>query len=141
MSINYLTGALLALLGGFVVVVSQAFSAHVVGWVAFGIGAAVIAIMVLAQLDRMRGWVQRGLDGATVAVSSLMVAFALAESGSAVTWLSFAFALGFVVLAFAGLTVHEVADRTEQRDLGQIHGLTGVHAAPATSEGSPSQAA
>ena len=56
MSINYLTGALLALFSGFVVVANQAFPADVLSWVAFGIGVAIICITVLAQLDRSRGW-------------------------------------------------------------------------------------
>jgi hypothetical protein len=123
MSINYLTGALLALLGGFVVVATQAFTADVLSWLAFGVAAAIISVIVLAQLDRSRGWVQRGLDVATLCVSGLMLAFAIAESGSTVIWLSFAFALGIVALAFAGLTVHEVADWNAQYEVRKVRPL------------------
>lgn len=109
MSTNYLTGALFAVLGGVVVVVSQAFTPSVLGWVAFGVAIAVAAVAVLAQLDRSRGLVQRALDATTVIVAGLLIIFSRTASGDAVTWLSFAFALGIVALAYAGLTVHEVS--------------------------------
>jgi hypothetical protein len=111
MSTHYLTGALFSVLGGFVVVISQAFTPSVVGWVAFGVAAAVAAVTLVAQLDRSRGLVQRALDATTVIVAGLLIIFSRTASGSAETWLSFALALGIVTLAYAGLTVHEVSDR------------------------------
>jgi hypothetical protein len=48
---RYITGTLFVILGGFVVVVSQAFPA-VLGRVAFGVAIGVIVISGLAQLDR-----------------------------------------------------------------------------------------
>jgi uncharacterized membrane protein (UPF0136 family) len=113
MSTNYLTGALFAVLGGVVVVVSQAFTPSVLGWVAFGLAIAVAAVAVLAQLDRSRGLVQRALDTTTVIVAGLLIILSRTASGDAVTWLSFALGLGIVALAYAGLTVHEVAERRE----------------------------
>jgi hypothetical protein len=110
MSTRYTTGALFAVLGGFLVVVSQAFSPSVVGWVAFGVGIGIIVITALAQLDAGRGRAQRALDGATVVVSVLMIAFAVGASGRAVTWLTFALALGTVGMSFAGLSLNEVAN-------------------------------
>ena len=143
MSINYLTGALLALFSGFVVVASQAFPADVLSWVAFGIGVAIICITVLAQLDRSRGCAQRGLDVATFVVAGLMLVFALVESGSTVIWLSFAFALGAVALAFGGLTVHEVDDWHALRDAShpRTSPLPQVSMAPASASSSQHQAA
>ena len=142
MSINYLTGALLAVFSGFVVVASQAFPADVLSWVAFGIGVAIICITVLAQLDRSRGW-RRGPDVATLVVSGLMLVFALVESGSTVIWLSFAFALGAVALAFGGLTVHEVDDWHALRDAShpRTSPLPQVSMAPASASSSQHQAA
>jgi hypothetical protein len=111
MSSHYLTGALTALLGSFVVVISQAFTPSVLGWVAFGVAIAIASSALLAQLDRSRGAVQRTLDGATVVVAVLLIIFSLTASGRAETWLSFALSLGIVGLAYAGLTVHEVMTR------------------------------
>jgi hypothetical protein len=110
MSTRYTTGAMFAILGGFLVVISQAFSPSVVGWVAFGVGTAIIVITALAQLDLGRGRAQRILDGATVVVSALMIAFGVSASGRAVTWLTFALALGTVGMSFAGLSLNEVAN-------------------------------
>ncbi len=71
MSTRYTTGAMFAILGGFLVVVSQAFSPSVVGGVAFGVGIGTIVVTGFAQLDSGRGCAQRILDGATVVVSAL----------------------------------------------------------------------
>ena len=63
MSTRFTTGAVFAILGGFVVVVSQAFSPSVAGWVAFGVGIGIIVITALAQLDSGGLRAQRILDG------------------------------------------------------------------------------
>lgn len=131
MSTHYLTGALFVALGGFVVVVSQAFAPSLLGWVAFGIAVVVAAVALLAQLDRSRGVVQRALDAATVIVAVLLIIFSLTASGSAVTWLSFAFALGIVVFAYAGLTVHEVSGRRSHSE-AHTKSDSGMIAAPQT---------
>ena len=55
MSTRFITGTLLAVLGGFIVVVSQAFAPNPLSWVAFAIGVAIAGICLLAQLDRSRG--------------------------------------------------------------------------------------
>lgn len=123
MSTSYITGALFTLLGGFLVVVSQAFSSGVLGWVAFGVAVAVAAVCVVAQFDRSRGAVQRTLDGASLVVAALLIIFSLAASGAAVTWLSFAFALGIVALALSGLSVHEVYDWRVRHQLSNLRWL------------------
>ncbi|HZC53805.1 MAG TPA: hypothetical protein VE441_15085 [Mycobacterium sp.] len=123
MSTRYITGALFALLGGFVVVVSQTLTTSVLRWVAFAIAAGIAAVSLLAQLDRSRGAVQRTLDGATVIVAVLLIVFSLGASGAAVVWLSFAFALGIVALAFAGLSVHEVSNWRTQVHLRNLRWL------------------
>jgi hypothetical protein len=125
MSTRYITGAMFAILGGFLVVVSQAFSPSVVGWVAFGVGTGIIVITAVAQLDSDRGCAQRVLDGATVVVSALLIAFGVGASGRAVTWLTFALALGTVGTSFAGLSLNEVANWRLSVGLGILRWLPG----------------
>jgi hypothetical protein len=114
---------LAALAAGFIVVVSQAFSAAVLSWVVFAIAIAVVTMTMLAQLDRSRGAAQRLLDVGIVALGGLLMAFGLASSGSATIWLSLAFALGVVGVAGAGLTLHEVASWRYRNRLGDLHWL------------------
>ena len=125
MSTRYTTGAMFAILGGILVVVSQAFSPSVVGWMAFGVGTGIIVITARAQLDSGRGCGQRVLDGATVVVSALMIAFAVGASGRAVIWLTFALALGTVGMSFAGLSLNEVANWRLSVGLDNLRWLPG----------------
>jgi hypothetical protein len=87
---------------------------------------------VVAQLDGARGRVQRTLDGAIVADAGLLIAFALESSGTAVVWLTFAFALGIVALAFTGLSLHEGSNWRAQHQLADLRWLpnTELGAAP-----------
>jgi hypothetical protein len=123
MSSQFITGAISVVLGGFVVVATRAFHPVPVGWIAFGIAVAIVIVAVLAQLDRNRGSVQRALDASTVAVAGLMMAFGFAASGRTVIWLSFAFSLGVVGLAFAGLTLHEISDWRAAHQLRELRWL------------------
>ena len=123
MSTRYMTGALFAILGGFVVVISQSLTPSVLGWIAFAVAIAVVVVSVLAQLDRSRGAVQRALDGATIVLAGLMMAFAVAAAGTAVIWLTFAFSLGIVAVAFTGLTLNEVANWRAELELSNLRWL------------------
>jgi hypothetical protein len=125
MSTQYITGALLAVLGGWVVVASQAFAPHPLSWIAFGTAVAIVAISLVAQLDRSRGAGQRALDTATLAMGGLLMAFSLIASGTAVTWLSFGLALAVVALGFAGLTMHEVAGWRTAHQLTRLRWIGG----------------
>jgi MFS family permease len=127
MSSRFITGALCAVLAGFVVVVSQVFSPVVLSWVAFGVAAGVVVMVVVSQLDPARGAIQRMLDAGSVVVSGLLIGFALAASGSAVTWLAFAFALGLVGIAVVGLCLNEVASWRSQHQLAELHWLRPEH--------------
>lgn len=69
MSTRYLTNAAIALLGGFVVVASQAFSPAVIAWLGFAVAIAVLLIVAVAQFDSTRGAVSRALDGVLGALS------------------------------------------------------------------------
>lgn len=123
MSTHFITCAPIAVLGGFLVVVSQTFGPVTLEWVAAGVAIAVIVIAVLAQLDSARGRVQRTLDGAIVADAALLTAFALTASGSAVVWLTFSFALGVVALASTGLSLHEVSNWRAQHQVAALRWL------------------
>jgi hypothetical protein len=123
MSSRFLTNAALALAGGFVAIARFAFTPAVTAWLAFALGIAAIVMAALSQLDRSRGQVQRILDGIIVALGVLTIGFSLAFTGTVVAWLSFAEALGFVMLAYVGLTLHEVAHWRAQRGLTPLHNL------------------
>jgi hypothetical protein len=123
MSTKYLTNAALALAGGFLVVATRVFSNSTISWLALGVATAVIAVSVVAQLDRSRGFAQRGLDVVVVALAAVTIVFSRVFTGSTMMWLSFAEALGFVGLGFAGLTVHEIEGWRAEHHLAPLHGL------------------
>ena len=125
MSTRYLTGACIALLGGFVVVASQAFSPATTAWLAFAIAIAILVITAVAQLDPGRGVVQRTLDGVIGVLAIWTIIASLAFTGAAVMWLSFAEALGFVALAFAGMTRHEIGTWRAAHGLTSLRGEAG----------------
>lgn len=137
MSSRFITGASIAILAAFVVVVSQAFTPGVLSWVAFGIAVGIVVIVVVSQLDLSRGAIQRTLDACSVVVGGLLIGFPLAASGTAVTWLSFAFALGLVGIALVGLCMNEVVNWRSQHHLAELHWL---HTEPTASEPRPQAA-
>ncbi len=115
MSTRFLTNAIVALAAGFLVVASRAFGSSTTGWLAFGIGIAILAIACLAQADRSRGAVQRVLDGIIALVSGWTVVASVVFHGATVTWLSTGEALALVALAFTGLTYNEVQEHAAVR--------------------------
>lgn len=124
MSTRYLTNAAIALLGGFVVVISMGLaSTTAIGWVAFGVAIGVVGILALAQLDTKRGLTQRLLDGALTAVGGTLIAVSVVFAGTTVMWLAFALALGLVGVAFAGLTLHEISTWRAMHRLGRLRWL------------------
>jgi hypothetical protein len=108
MSTRFISNIALALVGVVVVVASQAFSSGATGWLTFGVSLGVLALSGVAQLDRMRGPIQRGLDAGTGALAVWAAVASVVFAGTTLTWLSFAEALGFVGLALTGLVVHEL---------------------------------
>ncbi len=108
MSMRYLSNAAIALLGGFVALASQTFASTVTAWLAFAIAIAVLVIGGVSQLQPGRGIVQRVLDGLIGLVAVGTILASLIFVGPAVVWLSLAGGLGFVLLGFVGLTLHEV---------------------------------
>lgn len=124
MSTRYLSNAVIALLGGLVVVLSMGLSSTAaVAWVAFGVAIGIVGISVLAQLDTRRGVAQRVLDAGMVAAGGTLIAVSLVFGASTVMWLSFALALGLTAIAFAGLTLHEVETWRATHELGRLHRL------------------
>jgi hypothetical protein len=122
MSTKYLTNVVIAVAGGFLVVATQSFSASTVSWLALAVAIGVVAIAVVAQLDRSRGLDQRLLDVVTLALGAVTIVFSRIFNGSTVAWLSFAEAIGFVALGIAGLTIHEIDDWRVEHQLAPLHG-------------------
>ena len=131
MNSRYLTNIGLALMGGFLVVVSQVWSLGVFMWVMLGIGAAAVALAgAIAIPGRSRP--QRTLDGIVGLLGAWTIVASLVFSGTVVTWLGFASGIGFVALALIGLTLHElhterVVHSFEVRVPAAEHELAGVN--------------
>lgn len=124
MSTRYLSNAVVALLGGAVVVLSMGLSsATAISWIAFGVAIGIVAIAAAVQLDTRRGMAQRIMDLTTVAVGGTLIAVSVVFGGTTVVWLVFALALGLIGLGFAGLTLHEVETWRARHELGQLHWL------------------
>lgn len=109
MNPRFISNLLLALAGGFVVVVSQAFDVSATGWITFGVALGILSMLGVVQLDHGRGRLQRALDGVAAALAVWTVIASVVFDGTTLTWLSFAEGLGLVALAVAGLAVHELS--------------------------------
>jgi hypothetical protein len=129
MSTRYLSNALIALLGGLVVVTSLTLATTPAAWVGFGIAIAVVAVSLLVQLDAQRGLAQRGLDVMMLATGATMIVVSLILGAATVGWVMFALALGWVALSMTGLTLHEVLGWRTEHGLGELHWLDTTHRA------------
>ncbi len=108
MNSRYLTNIGLALMGGLLIVGSQVWSVPAFMWIMFGIGTGAIALTAAAMLPR-RGSAQRALDGVIGVLGIWTVVASLVFAGATVTWLGFASGAALLVLAIAGLTLHELS--------------------------------
>ena len=131
MNSRYLTNIGLAIMGGFLVVVSQVWSVSVFMWVMLGIGVAALALAGGIAV-RGRGATQRALDGIIGLLGAWTIVASLVFSGSVVTWLGFASGVAFAALAVIGLTLHElnterVVHSFEVRSPAAEHELAGVN--------------
>lgn len=126
MSSRYLSNMVLALLGGFLIVTSQAIALSTFSWLMLGVGIATLVITAPAVATGSRGHTQRILDY----VFSLLAAWTIIASavfaGTALMWLGFASGVGLVVLAVAGLTLHELSTERVVHSL-ELHGSTREH--------------
>lgn len=116
MSMRYLSNLVLALVAGFIVVISQSFGANTVGWLAFAGG---ITFLVLGILG---GVVDHAPAGIALAVATAVLGIwtiveSLVFGGSPVIWVSFGDALGVLGLAIIALTRHEL---TTERVVHQL---------------------
>jgi hypothetical protein len=108
MSIRYLSNITLALIGGFVVVASQAFSNSVFASLALAGGAAVVALLAIATAAGQRGFVQRGMDVVSGVLGVGLIVLSLIVANSTFVWIGLGAALAMVALAVTGLTLHEL---------------------------------
>jgi hypothetical protein len=110
MSTRFISNLLLALAGGLVLVVTQAFAPPVVAWIAFGVtGVGVLLLMAATALAPGRGHVQRTLDAVAGALAAWTIVETLVFSGTVMVWLTFGAAAAMVAIAAAGLIVHELS--------------------------------
>jgi hypothetical protein len=109
MRTRYLTNVLMASLGGFLLVTSQAFAVSTFGWLMLASGIATLLITVPAITVLARGGLQRALDYLFILLGAWTIVASLVFSGAAVTWLGFASGGALAVLALAGLTAHELS--------------------------------
>lgn len=107
MNSRYLTNVGLFIAGAFLVVASQAFTVSVFEWLMFGIGALAV-LSSAAIVLRTRGAAQRSLDAIIGGLGAWTIVASLEFTGTVVTWLGFASGAALVVLALAGLTLHEL---------------------------------
>jgi hypothetical protein len=98
----------LAFGGAVVAAASQAFTPSVTGWLMFGVSPGVLVFLALVQLDGARGLVQRLLDTGTGALALSSAVASVAFSGTILTWLSFADAVGFIGLAVVARVAHQL---------------------------------
>jgi hypothetical protein len=96
----------LALVAGFLVVATQAFSLGAVKWLTFAIaiGATVLSV---GTVGFRVGLVQRAISALAAVIGVWTIVESLVFSLHTVMWLGFASALALVGLAAVGLTVHE----------------------------------
>src|ERR1700683_5298914 len=105
---RYVSSVISGLLGGIVVVASQAFLSGTTAWLAFALGIGLLILAPLPALFGDRGMVGLALDGVSSLLAIWTIIASLVFSGDVVKWLSFGEGVGFVVLAVGSLTLNEV---------------------------------
>lgn len=108
MTSRFLSNLSLAILAGFLVVVSLALPISAAAWIMFGVGVVAVALLGAAALPG-RGMAQRALDALIGILGAWTIVASLVFAGTTVMWLSFASGVGLVALAVIGLVVHEIS--------------------------------
>jgi hypothetical protein len=108
MASRFASNLTVLLIGAFLATACFAFAASTVAWLAFAAGAAVAITVAIAFAMRERGVTQRVFDGCTLVLAAWTVVASRTFVAGVEMWLAFASAVMFVLLAFAGLVVHEV---------------------------------
>jgi hypothetical protein len=111
MTTRFLSNLALALLGGFLVVATQAFALGAVTWLTFAIAIGALVVGV-GMTTLVRDLPQRGIGAAAAVIGIWTIVASMVFAPGTVMWLGFASALAFVALAVAGLIAHEL--RTER---------------------------
>ena len=111
MNSRFLTNIGLTIVGAFTVVASFVWAPATFSWLMLAAGIVAVALSLGVAIPG-RGTVQRSLDVAIGGLAAWTIVASLVFAGTALTWLGFASGAGFVVLALAGLVLHEV--RTER---------------------------
>lgn len=111
------SNVVLGFVAAFLVIASLVFTASVAGWLMFGVALAVLTLVGLAQLDRRARLAEHLVDAFTGTLAVWAAVASVVFAGATVTWLSFAEATGFVVLALAGAGVatYELVRRSSAR--------------------------
>lgn len=107
MNIRYVSNLVLALVAGFLVVATQAFSPAIAAALVFAIaiGATVLSLGTIAAPTTTA---QRAISGVAAVVGGWTVVASLVFFPTTVVWLGFASALALVGLAVIGMTAHEL---------------------------------
>lgn len=134
MSTKYFTNMSIALLAGFVVVVSFAFAPVDGAWIAFGVAVGILSLAVLAQVARKRGSLQRLLDVGIALAAITMIVTSLVYAGPVVAWVFFGVALGLLGLSVTGLTLHEIDRWRAEHGMAELRGLHRLTVARRTEE-------
>lgn len=123
MSTRFVSNVLLALAGGFVLVVTQAFAPPVVGWIAFGVtGVGVLVLTAATALVPGRGSLQRSLDAVVAVLAAWTIVETLVFSGTVMVWLTFGAAAGIVAVALVGLVAHELSTERVVHSIEDVRG-------------------
>lgn len=109
MRTRYLTNIVLTLLGGFLLVASQAFAVATFSWLMLGVGIAALVVTAPAIAMPRGARFQRGLDYVVSLLGAWTIVASQVFAGVAITWLGFASGAGLVALAIAGLSAHELS--------------------------------
>jgi hypothetical protein len=123
MSTRYLTNLILTLIGGFLVVVSQAFGTDLFSWVMLGVGIVTIVVAAPGVAVGSRGSMQRGLDYLFSLLGAWTIIASMVFGAVALTWLGFASGIGLVALGVGGLTMHELSTERVVHSL-EVHSDT-----------------
>lgn len=108
MTSRFTTNIAVLLGGAFLVAASLGFGVAVLGWVALGVGIAVVLVDLVGFAVRGRGVAQRAFDACLLLVGVWCVVESRCFGGLALKWLTFADGVLLVIFSFAGLVVHEV---------------------------------
>jgi hypothetical protein len=106
MRANYFTNTAYLLAAGFLVVVSQAFTPSVAGWIAFGVSTGIAVVALVNVLLTSKRVPQLG-HAAIVVMALWSLIGALVFTGGTLGWWVFGDALAVAGVALVNLGIHE----------------------------------